>query len=67
MKFKLHDIRESKVWKEAYEEGKAAKRKELIEKWSAKEMALEQIAELLGIPIEEVQRLSKSYAHLEEV
>jgi NADH:ubiquinone oxidoreductase subunit E len=30
-------------------------------------MALEQIAELLGIPIEEVQRLSKSYAHLEEV
>jgi hypothetical protein len=31
MKFKLHDIRESKVWKEAFEDGCAGRRKKTID------------------------------------
>jgi len=53
MKFKLHDIRESKVWQEAVDETK----KDLIEKWLAKRMSHKEIADLLEISVAKVRRL----------
>jgi predicted transposase/invertase (TIGR01784 family) len=62
MKFKLHDIRESKVWKEAHEAGKEENIKEVIEKLRAKGMAEKQISELLEISISEIRRLANGSA-----
>ncbi len=69
MKFKLHDIRESKVWKEAHddgveegvEKGVVTERKSTIQKCIAKGMAHKEIADLLQIPIVEVRRLAKNH------
>jgi predicted transposase/invertase (TIGR01784 family) len=71
MKFKLHDIRESKVWKEAHEEGieegiekgKAIARREMIRNLRADGMTDKQIAAMLKVPVEEIQRLSKNHSH----
>jgi predicted transposase/invertase (TIGR01784 family) len=63
MKFKLHDIRESKVWKEACEEGKSENQRELIAKWLGKGMTEKQIAELLDISVAQVRRLANGQAH----
>ncbi len=54
MKFKLHDIRESKVWKEAQEETQ----KGIIEKLLARGMPQKEIAELLQMPVAQVRRLA---------
>ena len=66
MKFKLHDIRESKVWQEAtqegIEEGKRIVKAEMIQKCLAKAMSLEQIAELMDIPLEEVRALAQPHS-----
>jgi predicted transposase/invertase (TIGR01784 family) len=59
VKFKLHDIRESKVVKEAIEEEK----KEMIERWLAKGMSHEEIAGLLEISVAEVRRLMNGLAN----
>jgi hypothetical protein len=39
MKFKLHDLRESKVWKEATEEGRISERMATVHKCVAKGMS----------------------------
>ena len=70
MKFKLNDIRESKVWKEARlegkeegimegeEKGKIAEREKNVRRCLAKGMTEKQIAELLEIPIAQIHRLA---------
>src|SRR5260370_20934071 len=58
MKFKLHDIRESKVWKEAHEEGAATGLKTIIDTLLGKGKTLEEIAELLDIPLGKVRRVA---------
>jgi predicted transposase YdaD len=67
MKFKLHDIRESKVWKEAHEEGKLEGKqenfKDVIEKLRAKGMTEKRIAELLETSIDEIRRLGNGHPH----
>jgi predicted transposase/invertase (TIGR01784 family) len=66
MKFKLHDIRKSKAWQElraeGRDEGKTETKKELIQKWMARDMTEKQIAELLDISVEEVRRLAHGHA-----
>ncbi len=74
--FKLHDIRKTKVWQEAYEEGRKEGyeegRKEGIEEGrmlarqrivrviKSKGYSLKEIAELLDLPLAEVRRLAKA-------
>lgn len=77
--FHLTDLRQTRVWQEAKEEGvaegivkgkvegkaegKADTQRELVAKWLAKGMSHKRIAELLETPIQEVRRLSKSLSH----
>jgi predicted transposase YdaD len=66
MRFRLNDIRESKVWKEAREEGimegeekgKIAEREKNVRRCLAKGMTEKQIADLLEIPIAQIRRLA---------
>jgi predicted transposase YdaD len=59
MKFKLHDIRKSKAWQqmreegrqEGLEEGEAQCLKKTVETLLAKRKTLEEIADLLDIPL----------------
>jgi predicted transposase YdaD len=60
MKFELHDIRESNVWKEAVEEGKTILTKKLIKKLLAIGLTHKQLAEAFEIPVAEVRRIAKS-------
>ena len=59
MKFKLHDLRESKVWNEAHdggvEEGDALRLRKTVNTLLAKRKTLEEIAELLDIPVDEIR------------
>ncbi len=63
--FKLHDIRKSRVWQEAHEEGKEEGQQEgetlvkqqLIKHWHAEGKSLKEIAELLKTPLAEVRCL----------
>jgi predicted transposase/invertase (TIGR01784 family) len=65
--FKLHDLRESKVWQEAEktgvekgrEEGRELKNRELVRLWLADGKTLKEIAELLHLPIAEARRLAR--------
>lgn len=61
--FKLHDLRESKVWQEAHEEGKQEgkqeERQELVKLWLANGKTIKEIAELLDVSLAEVRRLSR--------
>jgi len=65
--FKLHDIRETRVWKEAHEEGveeglekgKQRRDEEHVERLKANGKTLKEISELLGITLAEVRRLAK--------
>ena len=47
MKFKLHDIRESKVWKEAHDEGDAARLRKTIDTLVGKGKTLEELEGIL--------------------
>jgi predicted transposase YdaD len=58
MKFKLHDIRESKVWKEAHEEGDAARLKKTIDTLVEQGMTFEKISALLKISLDEIRRVA---------
>jgi predicted transposase/invertase (TIGR01784 family) len=66
--FQLEDLRKTRVWREAHEEGRLEGRKkgreemseELVHKWLAKGMAVKDIAALLDISIQEVRRLRKN-------
>jgi predicted transposase YdaD len=61
--FKLADIRKSRVWREAHEDGieKGAllKQQEIVRCLVSKGKKPKEIAELLEIPIAEVRRLAK--------
>jgi predicted transposase/invertase (TIGR01784 family) len=57
--FHLADIRNTRVWQEAEEEGRILEKKELVDKWLAKGMSAKKIAELLEIPVRDVRRLAK--------
>jgi predicted transposase/invertase (TIGR01784 family) len=73
MKFKLHDIRESKVWKEAHEggvevgiekgieKGKVIAKREMIESFIAQGIPHEQIAKLMNMPVDEIRRTAKNH------
>jgi len=69
MKFKIHDIKESKVWKEAVQERKDEgikvgineERASIVRKCLAKGMTEKHISELLDIRIQEVRRLSNGH------
>jgi DNA-binding NarL/FixJ family response regulator len=58
MKFKLHDIRESKVWQVTEQAGVVKERKRIIQKCLAKGMTHKQIAEFLKIRLAEVRQLA---------
>ena len=58
MKFKLHDIRESKVWKEAHEEGEVQMLRNNIEALVGKGMTFEKIAALLDISVDKIRRVA---------
>jgi predicted transposase/invertase (TIGR01784 family) len=62
--FQLEDLRKTRVWQEALEEGRQEGREkrteELVHKWLAKGMAIKDIAALLDTSVQEVRRLSKN-------
>jgi predicted transposase YdaD len=66
MKFKLHDIRESKIWKEAHnlgiEEGVERNQQKTVRKLVAKGLPHDEIADLLDITVEEVSKLADAKA-----
>ena len=61
--FKLTDIRKTRVWQEAHEEGEQEGEvkllRKLIGKWIDQGKTYKAIADLLEIPVEEVRRLAK--------
>jgi predicted transposase/invertase (TIGR01784 family) len=62
--FQLEDLRKTRVWQEAEEEGRVKgreeEREELVRKWVEKGMAIREIAALLDMSVQEVRRLSKN-------
>lgn len=70
MKFKLHDIRDSKVWKEAVEEGREEGREEgdalrlrkTVETLLAKRKSLKEIGELLDISVDQLRALMNNHS-----
>ncbi|MBI2804697.1 MAG: Rpn family recombination-promoting nuclease/putative transposase [Planctomycetes bacterium] len=70
--FQLHDLRKSKVWQEAHEEehqegrqeGETRTKTELVRKWLARGRSVQQIAELLEIPLKDARRLVRDAAKL---
>jgi predicted transposase/invertase (TIGR01784 family) len=63
MKFKLHDLRESKVWKEAHEVGDSERLKKTIDTLVRKGRTLQEVAELLDIPVEQIRQTADSNSH----
>ncbi len=61
--FKLTDIRKTRVWQEAHnegkEEGRVEERKATVTQAIARGMSHKDIAQLLRISVEEVPRLAK--------
>lgn len=61
--FQLHDLRESKVWQEAHDEGKdegiELMKKRLVDRWLANGKTIKEIADLLEIPPAQVRRLAQ--------
>jgi predicted transposase/invertase (TIGR01784 family) len=69
--FKLHDIRKTRVWQEAHEEGmekgiekgieegRMLEKQQLVGRLKANGNTLKEIAQLLGISLAEVRRLTK--------
>jgi predicted transposase YdaD len=57
--FKLANIRDTAVWKEAHEEGKVLAKQEMVRNCMANGLSLKQVAKLLKLPLKEVRRLAK--------
>jgi predicted transposase/invertase (TIGR01784 family) len=59
--FKLHDLRKTRVWQEAREEGREEGRRlrdrEHVERLRANGQTLKEIAQVLGVSMAEVRRL----------
>jgi predicted transposase/invertase (TIGR01784 family) len=64
--FHLEDLRKTRVWQEAHEEGiekgSADTQRKLIEKWLAEGRSYPEIGKLLGVSVREVRRLMMSIA-----
>lgn len=68
MKFQLHEVRDTRYWKDAHEKGiekgiekgKSLATQEIAENLLAQGMSAKKVAELTKMPIDEVRRLSKS-------
>jgi len=58
--FQLDDLRKTRVWQEAHEEGEASERQRLIRKWRSEGRTIKQIAEELDIPVADVRRLARN-------
>jgi hypothetical protein len=58
----LHDIRESKMWKQAREEGRIIERESTIKKCMAKGMTHKEIADILRIAQAELRPPAQSKA-----
>jgi predicted transposase/invertase (TIGR01784 family) len=58
--FQLEDLRKTRVWQEAREEGREERGEELVHKWMSKGMTIKEIAALLDTSVQEVRRLSKN-------
>jgi predicted transposase YdaD len=70
--FKLHDIRESKVWRDAYQagfkegfkngfkEGRTIAQCDLVRKCLARGMSIKEIAELMELSVQTIRRLARS-------
>jgi predicted transposase YdaD len=65
MQFKLHDIRESKVWQVAHEggaeEGDVRRPRETINTLVGKGMTFERISALLDISVDEIRRVADNH------
>jgi predicted transposase YdaD len=57
--FQLHDLRESKVWQEAQEEGKSMEKEEVVRRCLARGMSVKQTAEVADVPLKVMRRLAK--------
>lgn len=57
MKFKLHDLRESKAWQELRGEGEADAFRKIVVKLLEKRKTLDEISALLDTPVEELRRI----------
>ena len=57
--FHLHDLRKTRVWQEAVEEGREETRQDFVQKLLSNGMSIKEISALLEIPLPEVRRLAK--------
>jgi len=66
-RFHLEDLRKTRVWQEAHEEGlekgKLVARQEMIRNFLDQGLSHEQIAQWTKLPVDEVRRLAKSHSH----
>jgi hypothetical protein len=62
MKFKLHDIRESKVWQQAHEEGDNERLKKTIGTLVRKGKTIEEIGDLLDMPLKKIRVLANNHS-----
>lgn len=56
----VHDIRETRIYQEAKEEGVAEEKMRLVTVMLQRNMPVSEIAEILGMNVEQVQRISKN-------
>ena len=63
----LHPIRESRVWQEACAEGDSKRLKKVVETIVRKGMTLEEIADLLDIPVDEIRHAANDLQHVAEL
>ncbi len=63
--FELEDLRKTRVWQEAQEEGIAMGRKlekvDLVRSCLAKGMPAKEVADLLGVTAQVIRKLAKEY------
>lgn len=58
--FRFEDLRNTRVWQEAREEGENFLKVKLIHQWLAEGKSAKEIAQLLDIPIRKVRELAKN-------
>jgi DNA-directed RNA polymerase specialized sigma subunit len=57
--FKLHDIRKTRVWQEAHEEGRELEKQKFVKILLTEGRTQKDIAKMLDISVSEVRRLAK--------
>jgi predicted transposase YdaD len=58
--FQLHDLRKTRVWQEALDEGQALLKRKLLKKYLAMGIPAERVAQLLEMHIDDVRRQAKN-------